>query len=512
MNRPYGGPRPDSGVESGKFEAVETMIERGETAALGETPVSQRELLQANLSRVDRGLLLWANQQGVRLQVLEEGEELEATQALRDLSGQFEEQIDADKIAKIHQHLEPLTEKIRSEKDADKALSLRRQKRAELAEILTHNPCGGAVFTPAFAPLLAPGLSKLAADPTETPTLKGMALHHGADSAEEQAKFYRWMEMLNGDRLQKARQASIDERSRLLAGKPEAQQRWLEQARTQPETVPLDVTLYTLVVPDAHFFPSVSSPQPLLIDRSDLRSIEGWSNGDFRGQWFFLGGKSNLLIRESALNLDTPVHELGHVIDMTLEKVEPEFYQTLRPRIEKAHYKARLEGRAISNYAMANRREYIAEGFAAFYTRPQELRHTDPELHSLVEAMVEFCCQKTGADRRLDQSLQKMWRDATATDPGKLDAGALKEQFEKELATTPKAAPLSQSAMVSALRASQSGLLVGIAEAALSVGSATPPEEKMVDSIQRAYREGLDIEEQRKLFELGYQYSRALAS
>ncbi len=356
-------PLPDSGVTSGKVEAVDTMLIRGATSELRGTNGEQRSLLQSSLNRVDRGLLLWAQQQGVRMQVLQSGEELEAADVLRDLNGRFEQRLRPDIVEKIHTYLEPLTERIGNEKDPERALNLRRQKQRELAELLTANPCGATVFTPAFAPILAPGLSKLAADPTETPTLKSMALHHGANSPEQQGHFFHWMERLNGQRLEQARQATLAEKSELLKDRPEALQNWLRQAVQNPETVPLDVSLFTLVVPDAHFLEY--REQPLLIDRSDLRSVEGWRNGDFRGQWFFLEGKSDLLIRASALALDTPIHELGHVIDFTLEKAEPEFYQTLAPRIEKAYGQARLDGHAITAYALANRREYIAEGFAA---------------------------------------------------------------------------------------------------------------------------------------------------
>ena len=404
----------DSDLQSEKIGAIDSMLKDGRTPDLRGVTLQQQEVLEANLSRVDRGVLQWARQQGVRIQVLQEGEELEATRALRDLTGRFEERMKPETVAQIHQHLTPLTTEIREAADPKTSAFKRKQKRNALAELLTHNPCGAAVFTPHFAPLLAPGLSKLKADPTETPTLKGLALHHGADTPEEQEKFYRWMEKLNGDRLTEAREAAVSERSQLLETRPEAKKRWLKQAEERPETVPIDTTLYTIVVPDAHYLPSTSGDRDLLLDRSDLRSVEGWRNGDFRGQWFFLEGKTNLLIRDSAVSLDTPIHELGHVVDMTLEKEEPEFYQTLENSIKKAYGLARSRGHAISEYSKANPREYIAEGFAAFYDQPQKLRKTDPALHEIITQMVDFCCRKTGINRVVDHRLQRMQRDASA--------------------------------------------------------------------------------------------------
>jgi len=508
-SRSQNRPRLDCGVESGKLKAIEVMLERGQTPQLKGPSPTQRELLEARLSRVDRGLLRWAQAQGVRLQVLQSGESLEATQALRDLTGQFEERLKPETVEAIHRHLAPLSERIKAESDPERALSLRRQKRNEMAELLTHNPCGGAVFTPAFAPILAPATSRLAADPGETPTLKAMALDHGASTTEEQANFYGWMEKLNGERLQQARQATIEERSRLLASRPEALHAWLQQARQHPELVPLDVTVHTLVVPDAHFLSAEGSQRPMLLDRSDVVSVEGWRNGDFRGQWFFLEGKTHLLIRDSALELDTPIHELGHVIDMTLEKQEPEFYGAIRPRIEKAHYQARLNSSAISSYALANRREYIAEGFAAYYEEPARLRKVDPALYQLVDEMVEFCCGKAGADRVLDQKLQKIWSEATALAGGERPgATALRAQFAEQLSSRPSARALSQSAMASALQASQLGLLVGTAEAAL--GPLPPPNETLAEAVQQAYASGVDESTSRKLFQLGYQSARSL--
>lgn len=500
-----------SGVHSGKVEAVEVMLDRGLTLESQGADQTQRAILKDNLSRVDRGVLLWARRQGVRLQVMQSGEELEALDALRDLKGKFEERMSPETVSQLHSHLAPLTEKIRTEKDPERALSLRRQKRQELAELLTLNPSGAAVFTPAFAPLLAPGLSRLAADPTETPTLKGMAIHHGANSAEEQSQFYSWMEALNGERLKLAREESIEERSRLLRERPEALKRWEKQAEEHPETVPLDTTLHTLVVPDAHFFPSKGDEEPLLLDRSDLLSIEGWRNGDFRGQWFFLEGKANLLIRDSAVTLDTPIHELGHVVDMGLEKGAPDFYRSLRPRIERAHYQARLHGQAITSYAMANRREYIAEGFAAYYDKPSELRRVDPELHQLIEEMVDYCCRDSGADRGLDRKLQKMWQDAVSTDPGVLRPDVLREDFEQQLTSLPDTQALSRSAQAAALGASRLGLLTGMAEVALGlVAPASPPDQSLVDPVQKAYSNGLDTSGQVELFELAYRHGLSL--
>lgn len=388
-----------SNLPSTKREIVAAMLERGVTPGLAGASPRQQEALQTQLGNMDRGVLLWAQQQGVRLQVLQAGEELEGAQALRDLSGRFEERIQPQTVEQIHQHLAPLSEQIRSCQDPDGVARLRRQKCNELAELLTVNACGAAVFTPAFAPLLAPGLSQLLADPNETPTLKGLALHHGADSPEEQSQFYGWMEKLNGTRLQEARQESIEERSRLLESNPQARQRWQTQAQEHPELVPLDTTLHTLVVPDAHFFSGKSDSATVLLDRSDLRSIEGWRNGDFRGQWFFLEGKKNVVIRDSAVDLATPVHEFGHVVDMTLEREAPEFYGSLRPQIERAHGRARSEGKAISHYALANRREYIAEGFANYYLQPEKLRRIDPELYRLVDTMAGYCCQRFGVER-----------------------------------------------------------------------------------------------------------------
>jgi len=504
--------RPSSsGVESGKQQAVQDMLERGLTPGLQGPSPNQQEALQARLGRVDRGVLRWAQSQGVRLQVLQSGEELEATQALRDLSGRFEQRLRPDIVEQVHLHLQALSQQIQAEPDGQKALALRREKRRQMAEILTHNPCGATVFTPAFAPLLAPGVSSLAADPGETPSLKAMALYHGADSPEEQASFYAWMEKLNGPRLQQARQATLDERSHLLASRPEALQAWLRQAEEHPELVPLDVTLHTLVVPDAHFLSSASGRQQLLVDRSDIRSVEGWRNGDFRGQWFFLEGKAHLLVRDTAVELDTPVHELGHVIDMTLEKQEPEFYRNLQPRIEKAHYQARLQGKAISSYAMANRREYIAEGFAAYYETPEKLRKIDPELYQLVDEMVEFCCRQAGADRVLDRKLQQMWQQAMATAPQ--DPSELRVRFEQQLTTTPSAQALSPSAMAAALGAAQYGLLAGASAVALGLIPPAPgPEQTLADPVQQAYRQGLDTTTQRDLFELAYQVGRGLSA
>lgn len=503
----------DSGVNSGKLQAVDTMLDRGLTPGLQGPRSDQRATLQSTLGKVDRGLLLWAEQRGIKIQVLQQGEELEATGALRDLTGQFEQRMNPDTVAKIDQLLAPLTEKIRAEKDPEQAKLLRSQKRNQLAELLNANPCGATVFTHAYSSLLAPELSKAPVSLVETPTLKGMAIHHGAHARTEQKQFYHWMEMLNGDRLSQARQASIEKKSISLKNRPTALARWKKQAAEHPEMVPVDTTLFTLVVPDAHFF-AIRPPQPdMLLDQSDLASVQGWRDGDFRGQWFFLDGKTNLLIRDSAVELDTPVHELGHVIDLTLEKEDPEFYNSLRPRIERAHYQARFQGHAITEYSKANKREYIAEGFAAYYDNPRELRSKDPELFGLVDQMVDRCCGLAGADRVLDQKLQRMWQDAVDIDPHSIDPAAIRDQFEQQIKSAPTAEALSKTAMESALRATELGVFTGAAEVSMGTAKAGARQpESLADSVQQAYRQGLDPERQQELFQLGYQYGVWLSS
>ena len=210
------------------------------------------------------------------------------------------------------------------------------------------------------------------------------------------------MEKLNGKRLATAREAGIQEKSQLLSARPDAQKRWLDQAEKHPELVPLDVTLHTVVVPDAHFFPSHDGGDELLLDRSDMSSIKGWRDNDFRGQWFFLEGKSHILVRDDAVGLDTPTHELGHVVDMKLEKTAPGFYSGLKPRIEKSFDQARQHNKTVTQYSRANPREYVAEGFAAYYNQPQALREKDPELHQIIKEMVDYCCQEAGVDKILE--------------------------------------------------------------------------------------------------------------
>jgi hypothetical protein len=160
---------------------------------------------------------------------------------------------------------------------------------------------------------------------------------------------------------------------------------------------------------------------------------------------------------------------------------------------------------------MANRREYIAEGFAAYYETPEKLRKIDPELYQLVDEMVEFCCRQAGADRVLDRKLQQMWQQAMATAPQ--DPSELRVRFEQQLTTTPSAQALSPSAMAAALGAAQYGLLAGASAVALGLIPPAPgPEQTLADPVQQAYRQGLDTTTQRDLFELAYQVGRGLSA
>ena len=83
------------GIDSGKESAIESMIEDGYTPSLKGPDPTQREQLHSGLSKVDRGVLLWARRQGVKIQVLQKGEVLEQADVLRDLTGKFEQRIDS---------------------------------------------------------------------------------------------------------------------------------------------------------------------------------------------------------------------------------------------------------------------------------------------------------------------------------------------------------------------------------------------------------------------------------
>ena len=179
-----------------------------------------------------------------------------------------------------------------------------------------------------------------------------------------------------------------------------------------------------------------------------------------------------MLVRNTVLGEKTPIHELGHALDMQLEIQDPEFYSGFHTQLAQAFNRAKSNSQSISNYALANLREYFAEGFAHFHLDEAKLKKQDPALHGLVEAACQRACQLGGFEaksgrnvrqqlaelpKQVNQSLEQLAADPTAT----------RDQLSKVVQTLKGPRPAARSGQEAALLAVSYGLMAGAADAVL---------------------------------------------
>ena len=390
----------------------------------------ERRQLCENLDRVDTGVLSWLSQAGVGFVVLHQGDDLAQSRLLRQ------------------QSLEEWRRHMPTCRQAGAELHKQRVQEQDFAWQNLKLPV--SMFQPRSDGPLGPRLT----------TLEVIAAHHGARNPEEKQLFYQLVEELNGPRLAEARQEN------------EAKLR--EQGfERDPSLVPLDPLKHTLLFPDLYFC------GPTMLDGHDFQTLQTWHGGgsqvtfqksesdEWNGQYLYLGDEKRVLVRNTVLQEKTPIHELGHALDMQLETQDPEFYAGFQPQLVHAFNRAKSNSQSISNYALANLREYFAEGFAHYHSDATKLKKQDPALNALVEAACQRACQlggfETSSGRNVRQQLAELPTQVSqslqqlATDPV-----TTREQLSK-VSQTLKARSGQQTAML----AVSYGLMAGAADAVL---------------------------------------------
>lgn len=247
---------------------------------------------------------------------------------------------------------------------------------------------------------MAPMLAMQAQMPT---TLQSMAQTHGAKTPEQFAEFYKLMELINGDRLNQARQAGVKQMAEMarLSGQPTAA---VESASLKyPERVPLDHKKFNLLVPDM-YYTRVGS-QTMRLDEHDWGTVQRWTDpatgqvntgraedgepDGTMGQYFHLGGVNTVLVRDFRLGATTPVHEFGHALDYLVKKLDPTWHKAWYARVSDNFDQVnRGQALAITDYSRTNVGEYIGDGFLVYHTDPQLLKTRDPGLYDRIEELL----------------------------------------------------------------------------------------------------------------------------
>lgn len=429
----------------------------------GATPV-EREALQKNLGCIDSALLKRVGDTGLRFQVAHQGDELATSGLLRNQSVE----LFRTKLPQLKEFGDQLHASLSTTGAA---------KRNQMAEAVVASDLSLAVFSPRPGRLLAPG-HHLDQDPLQTPSMHLMALNHGAKTQEEKDTFYELFKSINGSRVQEAQNETLAGQRIRLSSHPAA----LERLQKQPgETIPLDVTKHTLLMPDLYFLHGTDG-STVNIDASDLSAVEGWQ-GDkghitgvadnenaFNGQYFLLGDINRVLLRAETVGAKTPIHEFGHVVDFLVEKESPEFYAGWKERLNIAFNHARTSGEIVSRYAGANPREYLAEGFAFHHLQPKLLEKKDPALRSLV---IELIDRAAGHDPEITRNLNEQFAGLPAQLKGARQfvaangANAIGELSQVTTQMRKSFEGLAKSGREACIQATSYGLLTGAVEALL---------------------------------------------
>jgi hypothetical protein len=460
-----GPPRPKL-LRRQRDELLGTLV----ASAPGLAPASPAEqaALCHSLDRVDTGVLRLLSHAGLGFLVLHEGDDLAQSQLLR------------------RQSLEKWRSQVGACREAGADLHRQRQQSGDFS--LQRLSLPASLYQPRSDSPLGPDLT----------TLETVAIHHGARSPEEKQLFYQLVEELNGPRLDQARaenQAKLEEHG----------------LQRDPAHVPINTLKHTLLFPDLYF----CGPQRLLLDEHDRGTLETWHDGgskvsfasregdEWNGQYLYLGDQKRILVRNTALASQTPVHEMGHALDMHLENQDPVFYHELHDGLARAYSRARSSSRAVSNYALANLREYFAEGFAHYYQDLGKLKESDPDLCALVEAACRRACQLEGLDLKTGREVREQLETLPVQVGQSLEQMAAQPEATRsqlsQVSRTLKATIARQSSIVAA----RYGLIAGAADAVLSYSlgqlpAAAPPADLELEQAAAA-------QDPQAAFGLGYQ-------
>lgn len=397
-----------------------------ETEGPGKPSPEEAARLEKTLGVVDAGALQLLAKQGTRIGVVNPGEDMYQMGVLREVDMQQMQQnmpdyrqqldgLDARLDAKFGPPMADLQKQMQGlaaddPKRQELDLQLARLQGQRTYELSQGTEAGGIPARPLLAPLSAKEaansqLAQMASQVVESPLpTSAMADIHGANTPERLQEFEQLMQGLNGERLTAARAEGLEGmKARVEAARtPEDRQRlqgYLDAALKDPTQIPIDHRANNIVVPNLHYVDKDGATSRLPLH--DRVSLNNWGDGGTKaapvvdpktGEGSVLNGQyfedvNRVLVRDSRVDSDTPVHEIGHAIEGAVQRGDPQYYADFEPRLGKAYEDAR-QGTTVSAYAQASPREYIAEGVAHYYEDPKALNAVDPALYALTRELL----------------------------------------------------------------------------------------------------------------------------
>jgi len=422
-----------------------------DAAGPGAPTAAERSALVASLSKVDPAVLEVANSNQIRIGVVNKGDDFLAMGALKPRTFQeYQQKLPqmreaGDRAAAIaaqyDKRLEEQSKKLpkpkpdqgfggfnQSAEQQQKFLLLSREKQAAINEALGDK--GAIPFTvPQTTEEIAPmgmGMAMMpnpASGPKPTALMAAMA---GANTPEQRQEYESLLAGINGKRLTEARAESLKSFETHLSTLPPQKQAegraTLAKLKENPSMIVIDHERHNIFAPDLFY-----SKDGKRLNLHDATTLKSWADdkGRSRGSWDlktnpqgsltdgqYFQETNRILIQGDALRRpegdngghgDTAVHELGHGLEDVMRSKDPQFHASWVKKLEEAHRKAAGPGMSLGNlgsplpeapgtvtqYALTNPREYLAEGISHFYDDPKLLKAKDPALYGLTHQFLE---------------------------------------------------------------------------------------------------------------------------
>lgn len=318
------------------------------------------------------------------------------------------------------------------------------ERRAEIDNKVREQTDNQAMLYNPFAAEGAPGggfggnhLLHMAKAPAST---RQMAAAHGAQTPQEVNEFNNAVEALNGDRLSTARNETLANLEKALNDPKnkdnpyKVTQEQIDHLRQNTREIPVDHQKNDIIVPnrfyhrpgketgtDENGIPTFKrTGTRTVVDQEGYQTLRGWQgntegvmsleqamkkgknfeiNSFNNGQYFpdrkliLLRGEPDVMQPEG--NKNTPVHELGHALEFTLEEKRPDFYNGWKEQLDTAYGNVGFDpNRTVSDYSRINEREYLAEGYKFLHTDKKLLKTKDPKLFELTRQLDEVARQE----------------------------------------------------------------------------------------------------------------------
>jgi len=341
--------------------------------------------LATRLQKVDPAVLQLLQSDGVTMGVVRPGQSFLQTGVLpvRE-SAEYQAQMPA--MRSTAQAVQKATapyaqgiERLRAQGPSERLGDLQRQRRSMVLDNIPEGSLAVPYSIPSLAGLLHDhdGLHKLVQQQNMPKGTTVMAQLVGARTPAQIQEYTKLVEAINGPRLDQARQAGLQ--------------------AADPGLIPIDIKGFDILVPDLAYVPDGSggSARVSLLDASVQAawadgSGKTISNSSINGQYFYQSRR--ILVQSAKVSAQTPIHEIGHAVEDSVQRHDPKFYGSWHSKLYTAYQRATQNG-TVSEYAGTNPGEYVAEGVAHFYENPTLLRQKDPQLFQLTQELLQKAAQ-----------------------------------------------------------------------------------------------------------------------